>query len=149
MEASLLWPLIWACTLLISLAAGWGLMWMYRRTLTELSNQTNLLSKSFQQSLSSQLSQSQQLLSEAGSRELQLSKMLMSRDPMTFQALTAVSATPSGYDEEYFDPTPEGEISRIAARDGGSGEDELNASERAFLSEIGFDDDILGADSSA
>jgi hypothetical protein len=86
-----------------------------------------------------------QLLAEAGNREERLIQLMVSKDPMTFQALTAVIPT-AGYDEfQDFDPSDEGEISRIAERNPLLAEDPVNEFEQSFVSELGLDAEFFGS----
>ena len=65
---------------------------------------------------------------------------------MTYQAISAV--TPSaGYDGfETFDPSDEGEISRIAERNPALVEDPVNEYEQSFLAELGLDAEFFESD---
>jgi hypothetical protein len=86
-----------------------------------------------------------QLLAEAGNREERLIQLMVSKDPMTFQALTTVIPT-AGYDEfQDFDPSDEGEISRIAERNPLLAEDPVNEFEQSFISELGLDAEFFGS----
>lgn len=59
--------------------------------------------------------------------------LVASKDPMTFQAVQAMGAIPSGYDPaQQYDPSDEGEITRITQR-GARGEDGLSGDEIGFL----------------
>lgn len=92
------------------------------------------------------LSTYKDLLSEAGNREERLIQLMVSKDPMTFQALTTVIPT-GGYDDfKDFDPSDEGEISRIAERNPLLAEDPLNEFEQSFVTELGLDAEFFGSD---
>lgn len=62
---------------------------------------------------------------------------------MTFQALAAMQNA-TGYDDGgSFDPSDEGELLRIAERDGITTEESVNEYEQSFLSEIGIDPEFF------
>ena len=92
------------------------------------------------------LSTYKQLLSESGSREERLSQLVASKDPMTFQALAAMTPV-QGYDGfDNFDPSDDGEIERINDRNPQSAEDPVDEYEQSFLSELGIDGEFFRAD---
>jgi hypothetical protein len=65
---------------------------------------------------------------------------------MAYQAITAVTPT-SGYDGfNTFDPSDEGEISRIAERNPGLAEDPVNEYEQSFITELGLDAEFFESD---
>lgn len=108
--------------------------------------QLNLQKKDDLQKIESILSTYKELLTDAGNREERLIQLMVSKDPMTFQALTAVVPT-GGYDEfRDFDPSDEGEISRIAERNPLLAEDPLNEFEQSFVTELGLDSEFFGTD---
>lgn len=89
------------------------------------------------------LSTYKQLLSESGSREERLSQLVASKDPMTFQALAAMTPV-QGYDGfDNFDPSDEGEIARINERNPRSAEDPVDEYEQSFLTELGLDTEFF------
>jgi hypothetical protein len=64
-----------------------------------------------------------------------MATLLSTKDPLAFQAVQAMGYSPQ-YDD--FNPSMEAETERIHERDGerGSVEEELNAEERAALSDL-------------
>jgi len=74
------------------------------------------------------------LLSESGSREERLAKLLAAKDAVTFQALTAVMPT-DGYDEgnDFVQPA------QGADKELPSEEDPISEYEQQFLNELGLD----------
>lgn len=85
------------------------------------------------------------LLSEirrSGEREERLVMLLAAKGPMEFQAMAAMSTRPSGYDD--FDPSDEGELERIGARNPERVEEEgPNGYEESFFAEIGIDPELF------
>jgi len=89
------------------------------------------------------LSTYKQLLSESGNREERLSQLVASKDPMTFQALSAMTPV-QGYDGfDSFDPSDEGEIARIQERIKDP-EDAISDYEQSFITELGIDSEFFG-----
>ena len=78
------------------------------------------------------------LLSESGSREERLAKLLAAKDAVTFQALTAVMPV-EGYDEgnDFVQPA-EG-----ADKERPSEEDPISEYEQQFLNELGLDPEFF------
>lgn len=87
--------------------------------------------------LSENLHQSSELLREAGKREERLTNLLSSKDPMTYQMLTAMG-TSSGYDGPTYDPSQEAEDARIRERSPGliEHEEALNGLDQSVLTEL-------------
>lgn len=107
--------------------------------------QLNLQKKDDLQKIESILYTYKELLTDAGNREERLIQLMVSKDPMTFQALTTVIPT-GGYDDfNDFDPSDEGEISRIAERNPLLAEDPVNEFEQSFISELGLDAEFFGS----
>lgn len=73
--------------------------------------------------------------------------LLSTTDPLAFQQVQVMS-TPSGYDDDQYDPSDEAEIRRIRERDGSLDlTEDLDAEERSFLAaELGVDPYFLRAD---
>jgi hypothetical protein len=83
-------------------------------------------------------------LQESGSREERLSQLIASKDPMTFQALAAMTPV-QGYDGfDDFDPSDEGEIARITERSKNE-EDAVSEYEQSFITELGIDPEFFDA----
>lgn len=86
-----------------------------------------------------------QLLSESGSREERLTQLIAAGDPMTYQAITAMTPV-QGYDGfDSFDPSDDGEIARIQERIKDP-EDAVSEYEQSFISELGIDAEFFSAD---
>ena len=91
--------------------------------------------KETQQALLSQLRSS-------GEREERLMMLLAAKGPMEFQAMTAMSTAPSGYDA--FDPSDEGELERIGARNPERVEEVgPDGYEESFFAEVGIDPELF------
>ena len=72
--------------------------------------------------------------------------MLAAGDVMSYQAITSVTPA-TGYDGfNTFDPSDDGEISRIAERNPGLVEDPVNEYEQSFLTELGLDAEFFESD---
>lgn len=108
----------------------------HRAEMMELSNLNRL-------ALTTQLQQSSRTLSEHLSLTDKAMALVKSGDPLAFQSIQAMAATPSGYDSfQSFDPSDEGENERIGARTPGLVED-VSGREEAFFGDVGIDPDFL------
>ena len=148
MNASLISPI---ASVLLSAVLLVLLMWWQRTT--ERAQKTLLeseraASQRIELTLRSTIDQLSGQLERSEARNDRLNLLLQSKDPMTYQMLSAMqsSTTPSRYDS--YDPSDEGEIARIQAR-GGAVEDDLNDLEAAVLAEIGVDPAFFHATRSA
>lgn len=131
METWLPW-LIVSTLLLLAFVSVVAMMTIWFRQERTMMNQQFLswmvnLSTETTKMLSTQTEATERLVDKA----MALAK---SGDPLAFQSIQAMGTTPSAYDEPY-DPSPEGEIARIEARQKGVHEQDgdLNGSEEEFL----------------